>query len=84
MFVLFVGAMIYDPIVINTIIQFLGYKGTISQVDCIKLPIILNQISAFFVLIHALRFRETWTQSEKISDSLERVIQKSFYIDTMD
>ena len=47
-FVLFVGAMVYDPNVIQTITHFLGYQGTITQEDCIKLPIILNQIAAFF------------------------------------
>ena len=51
--------------VIGTITHFFGYQGTISQEDCIKLPI-MNQIAAFFVLVHALRFKETWTQSEKL------------------
>lgn len=76
MFVLFVGAMIYDPMVIGTITQFFGYQGTISQEDCIKLPIILNQIAAFFVLVHALRFKETWTQSEKITESFKESFKK--------
>lgn len=76
MFVLFVGAMIYDPMVIGTITQFFGYQETISQEDCIKLPIILNQIAAFFVLVHALRFKETWTQSEKITESFKESFKK--------
>lgn len=78
MFVLFVGAMIYDPNVVGTITQFFGYKGTISQEDCIKLPILLNQIAAFFVLVHALSFRETWVQSEKITQSFKGSFKKVF------
>ena len=78
MFVLFVGAMVYDPNVIQTITHFLGYQGTISQEDCIKLPIILNQIAAFFVFVHALRFKETWVQSEKITQSFKDSFKKVF------
>jgi MFS family permease len=78
MFVLFIGAMVYDPNVIGTIAQFFGYQGIISQQDCIKLPIILNQIAAFFVLVHALRFKETWMQSEKITESFKDSFKKVF------
>ena len=78
MFVLFVGAMVYDPNVIQTITYFLGYQGTILQEDCIKFPIILNQIAAFFVLIHSLRFKENWVQSEKITQSFKDSFKKVF------
>lgn len=78
MFVLFIGAMVYDPNVIGTIAQFFGYQGIISQQDCIKLPIILNQIAAFFVLVHALRFKETRMQSEKITESFKDSFKKVF------
>ena len=78
MFVLFVGAMIYDPNVIGKITQFFGYQGSISQENCIKLPIILNQIAAVFVLINALRFKETWQQSAKISEAFRDSFKKVF------
>ena len=78
MFVLFVGAMIYDPNVIEKITHFFGYNGAIKQEDCIKLPIILNQIAAIFVLFHALKFKENWVQSEKISKSFKDSFKKVF------
>ena len=78
MFVLFVGAMIYDPNVIGKITQFFGYQGNISQENCIKLPIILNQIAAVFVLINALSFKETWQQSAKISEAFRDSFKKVF------
>lgn len=78
MFVLFVGAMIYDPNVIGKITQFFGYQGSISQENCIKLPIILNQIAAVFVLINALSFKETWQQSAKISEAFRDSFKKVF------
>ena len=78
MFVLFVGAMVYDPTVIGKVVGWFGYKGTILQEDCIKFPIILNQIAAFFVLFHAIRFKENWEQSEKITESLKDSFKKVF------
>ena len=78
MFVLFVGAMVYDPTVIGKVASWFGYQGTILQEDCIKFPIILNQIAAFFVLFHALRFKENWEQSEKITESFEDSFKKVF------
>lgn len=78
MFVLFVGAMVYDPTVIGKIAEWFGYNGTILQEDCIKFPVILNQIAAFFVLIHALRFKENWEQSEKITESFKDSFKKVF------
>ena len=78
MFVLFVGAMVYDPTVIGKVAEWFGYRGTILQEDCLKLPIILNQISAFFVLFYALRFRENWEQSEKFAESLKDSFKKVF------
>ena len=78
MFVLFFGAMVYDPNVIKTITHFFGFQGTITQEECIKLPIILNQIAAFFVLLNAIRFKETWVQSEKITQSFKDSFKKVF------
>ena len=78
MFVLFVGAMVYDPLVIGKITEWFGYKGSISQEDCIKFPIILNQIAAAFVLVHALRFKESWSRSEKITQSFKDSFKKVF------
>ena len=78
MFVLFVGAMVYDPTVIGKVAAWFGYQGTILQEDCIKFPIILNQIAAFFVLFHALRFKENWEQSEKITESFKDSFKKVF------
>ncbi len=78
MFVLFVGAMVYDPTVIGKVASWFGYQGTILQEDCIKFPIILNQIAAFFVLFHALRFKENWEQSEKITESFKDSFKKVF------
>ena len=49
-FVLLVGAMVYDPTVIKSIRGFFGYTGTVTQADCLKLPIVLNLIAALFVL----------------------------------
>ena len=78
MFVLFLGAMVYDPNVIKTITHFFGFQGTITQEECIKLPIILNQIAAIFVLLHALRFKETWVQSQKVTQSFKDSFKKVF------
>ena len=76
MFVLFTGAMVYDPTVIGKFAEWIGYKGSIKQEDCIKFPIILNQIAAFFVLFNALRFKENWKQSGKIAESLKDSFKK--------
>lgn len=83
-FVLFVGAVVYDPNAIKSIIQFFGYQLIISQSDCIKLPIFLNQIAAIFVLINAFKFKENWNESNKsqspLSDSLKNVFKSVEWI----
>lgn len=77
-FVLLVGAMVYDPTIIQVISQFFGYTGTVTQSDCIKLPIILNQIAALFVLYNAFQFKEARQASGSIREAFKGAFQKAF------
>ena len=83
-FVLFIGAVIYDPNSVQSIIHFFGHQLIISQADCIKLPIFLNQIAAIFVLINAFKFKENWKKPNKshspFSDSLKNVFKSIDWI----
>ena len=77
-FVLLVGAMLYDPTVIQSIRGFFGYTGTVTQADCLKLPIMLNQIAALFVLFNSFRFKEESPVKSTFRDAFKGAFIKAF------
>lgn len=70
MFVLLVGASVYDPTIVNCIYHFFGGTEKLSQNDTLKFPIILNQLAALYVLFKAFQFKENWNQKESIQQSI--------------
>lgn len=58
-FALTIGAAVYDPRMVNAVLNFCGYQGVVVQAQLVKLPIALSLLSALVVLWSALRLRET-------------------------
>ena len=53
-----IGAAVYDPHVMNTLLAFLGSEVRVNQGLTLRFPIALNLINAIFVLWLALGMRE--------------------------
>ena len=76
MFVLLVGASVYDPTIVNSVYQFFGGTATLTQNDTLKFPIILNQLAALYVLFKSFQFKENWEQKESIPQSIRTSCKK--------
>ena len=70
-FVLLIGASVYDPTIITYLYNLFGGIGTISQEDTLKFPLILNQIAATYVLYKSFQFKEHWEQNQSIKNALQ-------------
>ena len=57
-FAMMTGAAIYDPDMVNAVLNFLGVAWHAEQADLVKLPIALTFISGLVVLWVAFRMRE--------------------------
>ena len=69
-FVLLIGASVYDPTIITYLYNLFGGIGTISQDDTLKFPLILNQLAALYVLYKSFQFKEHWEQNQSIQNAL--------------
>ncbi len=58
-FAMMTGAAVYDPDMVNAVLQFVGAPFLVEQSQLIKLPILLTFVSGLIVLWMALRMRET-------------------------
>ena len=79
MFVLLLGASVYDPNFVTAVFRFFGGQSDFTQADCIKLPIMLNLIAAVYVLINAFRFKEDWNHKMSIRDSIKLSFENIFH-----
>jgi len=57
-FAMMIGAAVYDPQMVNAVLQFFGAPFTVEQSQLIKLPILLTLFSGVIVFWMALRMRE--------------------------
>ncbi len=57
-FAMMTGAAVYDPHMINSVLQFVGSDKLVIQSELIKVPIFLTFLSALVVLWTALRMKE--------------------------
>lgn len=57
-FAMMIGAAVYDPQMVNAVLQFIGLPFVVEQTQLIKLPIFLTFLSAVVVFCMALRMRE--------------------------
>jgi len=57
-FAMMIGAAVYDPQMINAVLQFVGAPFMVEQAQLIKLPILLTFFSGVVVFCMALRMRE--------------------------
>ena len=69
-FVLLIGASVYDPTIVTYLYNLFGGIGTISQEDTLKFPLILNQLAALYVLYKSFQFKEHWEQNQSIQNAL--------------
>lgn len=58
-FAMMIGAAVYDPRMVNALLDFLGVAYAVEASQLIKLPILLTLFSGMMVLAMALRLRET-------------------------
>jgi len=58
-FAMMIGAAVYDPQMVNAVLQFFGASFMVEQWQLIKLPILLTFFSGVVVFWMALRMRET-------------------------
>jgi hypothetical protein len=54
-----IGAAVYDPEMVNAVLNFLGAGVHVEQSQLVKMPILLTMLSGMIVLAMALRMRET-------------------------
>jgi MFS family permease len=64
-FAMMIGAAVYDPRMVNAVLQFLGASFTVEQAQLIKLPILLTFLSAVVVFCMSLRMKETPSGTER-------------------
>jgi len=57
-FAMMIGAAVYDPRMVNAVLQFFGASFAVEQSQLIKLPILLTLFSGVIVFSMALRMRE--------------------------
>lgn len=79
MFVLLVGASVYDPNFVTAVFRFFGGQSDFTQTDCIKFPIVLNLFAAIYVLINAFKFEEHWENKMTVKDSLKLSFKNIFH-----
>ena len=61
-FAMMIGAAVYDPEIVNTLLIFVGADFQVKQEHLIKLPILLTFLSSLLVLSMAFRMNETSRQ----------------------
>jgi len=57
-FAMMIGAAVYDPAMVNAVLQFCGSSHVVAQGQLVKVPIFLSFLSALVVLAMALRMQE--------------------------
>jgi MFS family permease len=60
-FAMMIGAAVYDPQMVNAVLNFAGAGFHVEQSQLVKMPILLTMLSGTVVLAMALRMRETET-----------------------
>lgn len=58
-FAMLIGAAVYDPEMVNAVLNFFGVGFHVEQSQLIKMPILLTMLSGIVVFAMALRMRET-------------------------
>ncbi len=58
-FAMMTGAAVYDPVMVNAVLQFVGVGAQVEQAQLVKMPIWLTFFSGLIVFATALRMRET-------------------------
>lgn len=64
-FAMMIGAAVYDPQMVNAVLQFLGAPFLVEQSQLTKLPIWLTLFSAMVVFWMALRMREALVENKQ-------------------
>ncbi|MFU8847118.1 MAG: MFS transporter [Opitutales bacterium] len=73
-FAMMIGAAVYDPRMINALLQFSGSDLIVQQSQLVKLPIMLTLISGIVVFSMAIRLREI---SKPVRTSLRETLKES-------
>ncbi|MFP4156047.1 MAG: MFS transporter [Opitutales bacterium] len=58
-FAMMIGAAVYDPVMVNAVLDWAGADFRVMSSQLIKMPILLTLLSGLVVLAMALRMRET-------------------------
>lgn len=64
-FAMMIGAAVYDPQMVNAVLQSIGLPFVVEQAQLIKLPILLTFLSAVVVFWMALRMKEPPVESKR-------------------
>jgi MFS family permease len=63
-FAMMLGAAVYDPRMVNAVLQFFGASFSVEQSQLVKMPIVLTFLSSLVVLSMAWRMREPPVESK--------------------
>lgn len=74
-FAMMIGAAVYDPRMVNSVLLFLGADLQVEQSQLVKLPILLTFFSSLVVLVMALRMREP--ERDKVPSSFGETVSES-------
>ncbi|MDQ8193145.1 hypothetical protein QEH59_01820 [Coraliomargarita sp. SDUM461004] len=58
-FAMMIGAAVYDPRMVNAMLQFVGIDWVVEPAQLVRLPVLLTFFSGVIVFCMALRMRET-------------------------
>jgi len=53
-----IGALVYDPSIINTVLSWVGFQGTLDQQTTMRFPVYLTLILAFLAFWTTMQFRD--------------------------
>jgi MFS family permease len=72
------GAAVYDPELMQRIVDWLGLKVQLNQGITLRFPPILTLLMAILTLLTALRMRETGRQNYQIRDRRDTTVKEAF------
>ena len=64
-FAMLIGAAVYDPQMVNAVLNFVGAPFAVEQVQLVKLPILLTFLSGIVVFWMSLRMKEPPVESKR-------------------
>ena len=70
-----IGALVYDPSIVNSALAWLGFQGNLDQQTTMRFPVYLTLVLAFLALGTTMQFRDQYNDSHESDVSLATIWQ---------